>query len=353
MMNRLRILMLAGLIACGAWACDDGPTDPGSLGGGSVDLGVDADLELQVVGDEMLADVVAEDMALSMGSSGDGPGPFSDSRQCFRDARQLLRNGDEEGARAKAVECRRVLVAAMIGRGGEAAIDELFGRVERLLERIGEADDEFERLSDLEARLRELVDEAHALRDGGDLVGAGERLVLALQITDRMRHRHRDFVRNPEGHARLSVAMGGEAVRLAEGVIEEPTQTQEVLLFRAGELQRRAVFAFSQGWYRRAVVQAHRAEGVALHAVLNGERPTVEDALRLLSLAEEGIVTAGEAVGDDPTDLQLALLNRATRLKNKGEQAINTWHWRGVGLLWHSSVMSAVLIPDPGFTDIS
>ena len=347
MTKRLRMLVLAALVTGGAVACDDSPTGPGDTSG---DLGVNADMELQVVGDADLAEVVIDDISLSMEMSSDAP-PFGQGRECFREARQLLRNGDEDAARTQARECRMLLVRAMFEHRGKSGIDELFGRVESLVERIGEASDEFARLEHLEAKLQGLLGEAYALRDGGDFVGAGERLVLALQIADRMRHRHRDFDLDPEAVARFAIARGGEAIRLAGELTPDPTLQQEILLFRAGEMQHRATFSFEHGWYRRTVAQAHRAEELALFAVLNGERPTVEDAQRLLSLAEDMIVIAEEAIGENPTEVQQRLLNHAIRLKERGAEAINTWHWRGVGLLWRSAVTSAVLIPNESSTD--
>jgi HEPN domain-containing protein len=349
MKTRLRILMLAALVAGGAVGCDESSTEPLS-GDPLTELGVNADMELQVVGDADLAEVLIDDMSLSMATPMDGP-PFGSGRECFRDARQLLRDGDEDAARTQARECRMNLVRAMLERHGEAALDELFGRVESLVERIGEASDEFARLADLEAKLQELLGEAYALRDGGDLAGAGERLVLALQIADRMRHRHPDFDRDPAAVARLAMARSGEAIRLAERLILEPTLKQEVLLFRAAELRRRAQFSFEHGWYRRAVAQAHRAEQLSLVAVLNGERPTVEDAERLLALADEMIASAQAAIGDAPTEAQQRILEHAIRLRNRGAEAINMWQWRGVGLLWRSAVTAAVLIPDATPTD--
>lgn len=350
MTKRLRMLMLAALIAGGAVACDDNPTGLGDKVEPSNELDVNADMELQVVGDADLVEVTIEDISLSMSMSADGP-PFVQGRECFQEARRLLLNGDEDAARDRARECRLLLVQAMLERHGEAAIDELFGRVENLVERIGEASDEFARLDDLETRLQGLLDEAYALRDAGDLAGAGERLVLALQIADRMRYRHPDFDADPAVVARFAVVRGGEAIRLAGELITDTTRRQEILLFRAGELQRRALFSFEHGWYRRTVAQAQRAEELALFAVLNGERPTVEDAQRLLSLAEEMIVVAEDAIGENPSDVQLRLLNHAIRLKDRGAEAINTWHWRGVGLLWRSAVTSAVLIPNESPAD--
>jgi HEPN domain-containing protein len=341
MKRRLRNLTLAALLACGAVACHDSPTAPGDL---ATELGVNADMELQVVGDADLSEVLIDDMSLSMGMAADGP-PFGAGRECFRDARQLLRNGDEDAARTQARECRMNLVRAMLERHGEGTIDEMFARVENLVERVGEAGDEFARLAELHVKLQGLLDEAYGLRDGGDLVGAGERLVLALQIADRMRHRHQDFDRDPEAVARLAMARSGEAVRLAERLIPDPTLKQEGLLFRAMELRRRARYAFEQGWHRRAVAQAHRVEQLSLVAVLNGERPTVEDAQELLALADEMIAGAQAAVGGSPTEAQQRILQHAVRLREGGAEAINTWQWRGTGLLWRAAITAGVLIP--------
>jgi len=343
MTKKLPILVLAALVAAGTLACDDSSTGPAS-GDPSTELGVNADMELQVVGDSDLAEVLIDDMSLSMATPTVGP-PFGQGRECFREARQLLRDGKADAARAQARECRIDLVRAMLERRGEGAIDEMFGRVENLVERIGEAGDEFARHAELGARLRSLLEEAYTLRNEGDLVGAGERLALALQIADRMRHRHPEFDANPEAVVRLAMARSREAVRLAHRLISDPTIEQEGLLFRAVELRRRAQFSLEHGWYRRAVAQAHRAEQLSLVAVLNGERPTVEDARRLLGLADEMIVGAQDAIGDAPTVVQQRILNLSIRLRNRGAEAINTWQWRGVGLLWRSAVTAAVLIP--------
>lgn len=343
MTKRLLILMLAALVAIGTVGCDDSPTGPGA-GDSSTELGVNADMELQVVGDADLAEVLIDDMSLSMTTPTAGP-PFGAGRECFGEARQLLRDGDEDAARTRARECRTNLVRAMFERRGEGVIDEMFARVENLVERVGEASDEFARLAELEVRLQGLLAEAYVFRGGGDLVGAGERLVLALQIADRMRHRHPDFDRNPEAVARLAMARSGEAIRLAERLIPEPSLQQEGLLFRAVEFRRRAQFSFEHSWHRRAVAQAHRAEQLSLLAVLNGERPTVEDAERLLGLADEVIAGAQAVIGDAPTEAQRRILEHAIRLRNRGAEAINTWQWRGVGLLWRSAITAAVLVP--------
>lgn len=341
MMNRARAFMMVFLLATSA--CSDGPTDPGSSAHG--DLDVTADMELQVVGDIEVAEALMDDISLEMGVSMDGP-PFGAGRECFREARRLLVDGDTDAARQRARECRTNLVRAMLERHGEAAVDELFARVEQLRERLGEAADEFARLGEMRTRIDGLLAEAGALRAGGDLVGAGERLVLALQLADRMRHRHPDFDIDPPAAARLSMARAGEAIRLAQRLIPEPTLRQETYLFRAVELRRRARFSFEHGWYRRAVAQAHRSQQLSLMAVLNGERPSVEEALRLLDLADEMIAQARAAIGDSPSEAQARVLELAVRLRDRGAEVVNEWQWRGVGLLWRAAVTAGVLIPD-------
>jgi HEPN domain-containing protein len=141
------------------------------------------------------------------------------------------------------------------------------------------------------------------------------------------------------------MAQSAEAIRLAERLTPEPTLKQEALLFRATEMRRRARFSVEQGWYRRAVAQAHRAEQLSLMATLNGEPPTVEQAQQLLGLADEMIAAAAEAIGGDSLEPQRRILEHAIRLRDRGAEAINTWQWRGVGLLWRAAITAAVLIP--------
>lgn len=343
MKTRFGTLVLALSVACVSVACDDSATAPHDRLS-TADLGVNADMELQVAGDADLAEVMVDEASLSMASPVDGPS-LDARRECFREARQLLREGEAEAARTRARECRLSLVQAMIERHGEAVIDEMFARVENLVERSGEAGDEFARHAELTARLRGLLEEAYVLRENGELAGAGERLMLGLLMADRMRHRHPDFVRDPVAVARLAMARSQEALRLAERLIPEPTLTQEGLLFRAAEFRRRAQFSLEHGWYRRAVAQAHHAEQLSLVAVLNGEPPAVADAQALLAVADAMIETARAAIGDAPTEPQRRILEHAVRLRNRGAEAIDTWHWRGTGLLWRSAVLAAVLIP--------
>ena len=342
MNKRVRSLAFATLLTGVLGACDDVPTAAGLRE--SSDLTVSSDLELQVVGDAEIAEVMLEDMSMSVNASPDGA-PFIQGRMCLRAARQMMLEGAPDGARVQARECRLALVQELIRARGEQSLDELFARAEGLVERVGEAEGEFARAAQVRTRLQTLLREAYELRADGDAEGAGERLVLALQIADRMRHRHPDFDRDPAQVVRLAIARAGEAIHLAGTLITAPTVRQEALLFRAGELRQRALFAAELGWYRRAVALALRAEEASLVAVFDAERPTVSEAEQLLALAEELIRQAELAIGDTPTEDQRRLLDLALRLKDRGAEAIDTWNWRGVGLLWHSAVTSSLLIP--------
>ncbi|MEE9207151.1 MAG: hypothetical protein V3U67_02065 [Gemmatimonadota bacterium] len=355
MRRELKNSLLGLFLVSGLAACSENPVDPtagteGTNTNSVAEPSITAPFEVQVAADETTAEVVTEDVALSMSSptevapsEGDGS-PFAEARLKFAAARAAYRLGDEEAAKALALEARLILAEALIESRGEEGLEALFARVEHLIDRIQEADDEFEQLDRLEDKLEELVEEARVLQTGGDLVGAAERLLLGLQITDVVRHRHRDFRLDPVTVVRLSIARAMEALELAEGLIgDDPTFKQQRVLFHVGELIRRAVFAADHEAYRRAVVLARRAESRALLAVLECERPSEEDVQILLELAESQIAEAEAAIGDDPTPAQQAILTRAKRLKAVGEELIANGVWRGVALFWRSAVIAGVL----------
>ncbi|MEN8143607.1 MAG: hypothetical protein ABFS14_01530 [Gemmatimonadota bacterium] len=355
MQRELRNSLLGLLLVGGLAACSENPVDPtagtpGTNTGAVAEPSIVAPFEVQVAADETTAEVVTEDVALSLSSPtqaapSEGAGtPFAEARLKFAAARAAYRLGDEEAARALALEARLILAAALIDHRGEEGLDALFARVEHLIDRIQEADDEFAQLDRLEDKLEELVEQARALQAEGDLVGAAERLLLGLQITDVVRHRHRDFRLEPATVARFSIARAVEALELARGLIgDAPTFKQERVLFHVEELIRRAVFAAEHEAYRRAVVLARRAESRALLAVLECERPSEEDVRILLDLADSQIAEAEAAIGEDPTPAQQAILTRARRLKAVGQELIANGVWRGVALFWHSAVTAGVL----------
>jgi hypothetical protein len=340
--NALLLVFLLGGLA----GCNTDPVSPEDGDPIQEELTLSADLEVQVASDADVADVAIEDAALSVGSPPSATdGPFAAAREKFGEAREAMAAGDTVRARELARDARILMVQAMIDARGEEAVEHLFSRVERLLERMGEASDEFDQLQRLTDRIGALYDEAVQYRDGGDMTAAGERLLLALQMTDRMRHRHRDFRLDPQQHARLALARAGHAIQLANRILgDDMSPRQAEVLERAVGMFEPAQVAFDEGRYRRSVILSRRVEGLCLFAVLEGEPPTVEEAGQLLQLAETLIAEAHAAIGDAPTPAQEMILQRAVHLKNMGARAINTWHWRGVALLWHSAVTAAILL---------
>jgi hypothetical protein len=248
----------------GFTACADNPADPGE---GSADIAITEDLDLQASVDDVVTEVMVEDAAVSFSES-PSAGPWAQARELFRQAREAWRNGDTELAAELAMEGRLIISQAIIDRGGEEARDALFERVGSLVERLAGASDEYERLADLAERLEELLGEATVLRDDGDLVGAGERLILALGIADRMRHRHPDARDHAEAHAEAAVEA---ATFIYEAVVAEvgdaPGPRVAHALGHSRELLRRANAALDNGAYRRAIVLSRRSIGWSLWAL--------------------------------------------------------------------------------------
>lgn len=254
-------VLATGLIACGEDPAGPG-TDPEPA-----DISITENLELQVAVDDVVADVIVEDAALFAGDS-PSTGPWAEARELFRQARQAWRNGDTELAAELAMQGRMIISQAILERHGEEGLDALFERVEDLLARLDGASDEYERLADLAARMAELLEEATVLRDDGDLVGAGERLLLALGMADRMRHRHKDARDHAKAHAEAAVTA---ATIIFERVVEEigddagPRVTHA--LAHARELLRRAHAALDHQAYRRAIVLSRRSVGWSFRAL--------------------------------------------------------------------------------------
>ena len=268
MRDHSRHLKLGALtvVLVGLAACSDSPTGPGS-DQGTADIAITESLDLQVAVDDVVAEVTIEDAALSLDEN-PLTGPWAEARELFRQARQAWRNGDSELAAELAMEGRLVISQAILDHRGEEGIDALFDRVENLLSRLEGASDEYERLADLAERIGELLAEATLLRDDGDFVGAGERLILALGMADRMRHRHRDARHDAQGHAEAAVATATVLLNLVvENVGPDPGDRVTHALRHARELLRRADVALENQAYRRAIILSRRSIGWSLRAL--------------------------------------------------------------------------------------
>ncbi len=254
------------VLVIGLAACGDDPAGPGT-DQATADIAITEDLDLQVAVDDVVADVTVEDAALFFDES-PSSGPWAEARELFRQARQAWHDGDTELAAELAMQGRLVISQAIIDRSGEEGLDALFDRVEDLLTRLAGASDEYERLADLAERISELLGEATVLRDDGDLVGAGERLILALGMADRMRHRHQDARRDPQVHAEAAVAAATIIFdQVVEEIGSEPGDRVAHALRHAGELIRRANVSLENQNFLRAIVLSRRSVGWSFRAL--------------------------------------------------------------------------------------
>lgn len=248
-------------------ACGGEPVGPGSQTQERADEPpLTAAFEIQVAADETVAEAMIEDAALWV-SADAAVGPWAEARELFRRARRAWRAGDTERAAELALEGRLVLARALVERRGEEGLDALEGHVEAILERLEEAADDYARAAELAERLAELLDVSRAHRADGELVAAAERLILALGIADRLRHRlTRGSV--AEGVATRAVA-AAEAIqaRVVDAVGPDAGPRVRHALAHSRELLRRANAALEGEAWRRAVVLARRSIGWALHGL--------------------------------------------------------------------------------------
>ena len=184
---------------------------------------------------------------------------------------------------------------------------------------------------------------------------AGERAVFGDQRThdrrgsDRRRGDHRGNDRGSDigpKRAQLALELGATAVALAERLLENDVADDEQSRFlaTAHELLQKAREAFAEGHYGRAVHFAELSSWAALKAVVVPGGVTEEEARAMVELATSLHEKARSAIGDAPTELQLAMFRRAGRLIELGEKMVAEGKQRGVGPLWKGAVISSWLI---------
>jgi HEPN domain-containing protein len=263
-----------------------------------------------------------------------------------------LHSGDRRRALEEAREARRLLALAIVESGGAEAVEALIERVEDLAANIDDEDDDvFGDPAAVRARLEELAAEAREHLENGDLVRAAERALLAEQIA---RH-HRRVNVSPE-RARLAVSLAATAVQLAERLVDAPDTPVRSLgasnvrehmnrwLVHANRMLAKAQQALEAGHYARAVHFAWHAHWSALRAVILPGGVTEEEISAMVALAHELHAQAEVAIGDDPTELEQQLFERAGRLIAHGEELIADGHKRGVAPVWRGAVISQWLI---------
>ena len=324
------------------------------------DLSPEEQVELEVLTDQGSFEIALEltetssEVATDRGNvrAADGRSLNAQARAAFNDAQDAMREGDNRRALQAARQARRLVARALRAMGGDAALEALIERIEALA--LTADDDVFADADLVRAELDRIAEDARRLLADGDTLAAAARAILGEQVARHHRGR-RDHPDIDVDRARLAVSLAGTAVDLAERLIESdaiPPVTDAVTdvadhrnrwLAHAKKLLQRAERALAAGHLRRAVHFAHHAHWSALKAVI---LPGVdEEELRaMVEVAENLLEEARAALGDDPTDLELRLFNRAVELLELGIAKLEEGHERGVAAVWRSAVISAWLI---------
>jgi HEPN domain-containing protein len=351
-----RALALFGVLAIAA--CDQAGTGPFLDG-----LTPDEELELAVLEDEGAYDIALEvttvgtDVAASFGAARvpEGRGLLMEAQTHFAAAREALRAGDRRRALEEARAARRLIARAVLATGGQDALDALIERIEDLSITADEDEDFFDDPRSVADELRVLADAARDLLARGDSIGAGERVLLAEQRA-RFHRGRRDFRGDiAPDRARLAVSLAETAVSLAERLIAaqdvpvrdvavDVTDRQNRWLMHAHKMLERAQQALASGHFARAVHFAQHAHWSALKAVILPGGITEAELRAMVNVAENLYEQAEAALGDDPTELELSLFQRAGRLIELGKTKLEQGNKRGVAALWRASVICAWLL---------
>ena len=345
----LRFLAFLGILALAA--CDDGtPTEPIM-----VDLlTFDETIELQV-----LANTTTIDVALDLADASnnvatrrghvrtqDGRDFQARARVRFTTAQDALTRGDHRQALDEAREARRLIARAIEATGGGRAVSAMVERLEAMSFTIPEDVDSFDDPAAVAKEVGVLAADARAALSRGDTTGAGQRAVRGEQrVRHRRGHNGRPGDVGPD-RAELAIELGATAVALATRLLDENGSDEEQLRFlaTAQELLEKARAAYAAGEYARAVHFAELASWAALKAVVLPGGITEEEMRAMVDLATSLLEQARAAIGDDPTELQVAMFERAARLIELGETKVAEGNQRGVGALWKGAVISSWLI---------
>ena len=275
---------------------------------------------------------------------GGGSTHRSQAESSFQEARQALAQGDLLRARDRARDGRQLVAQDIEMAGGQQAILGMVERMEALPVMVAADPGAFNDPATLGQQLGRLAQQARAALGAGDPTGAGAMGVLAEQA---FRYRQRDQNEEVGRQADLAVALAEEAIALAEGLLEQPLDDPEQadILDTAVEYLTEAQAALADGENARAAHLAHLAQWWALKAVVLPGGITDDDARLIQEVAEPLLEEATEAVEGNPTDVNVALLARATLMLEHGEENLGNGNCRGLGALWQSAVNSAYLIP--------
>jgi hypothetical protein len=342
-------LPLLALFALGA--CDDHGTMPVTEEPG---LALEDQVALEVLGDDQaieaslsLAEVGAAAGArhgFAHGGSQAATQLATEARIRFRAAQDALGRGDRVRAANESREARRLVAQAMTSMGGPRAAWSQVERLDYLITSVSEDPTAYSDAATLLGELGAFATRARVKLQDGNGLGAGALGVLAQQ-----RHQQKRREQDPAARrhrADLTVSLAGTAVSLATRILESQGADDEQLRYleAAREYLAKAETALEAGNDRRAVYLAEHAHWASLKALVLPGGVTAEEARAMADLAEDLYGLALEAVGDEPTELEAALLQRARRLIEAGLAKLEEGQHRGVGALWRAAVICTWLI---------
>ncbi|MEZ4423747.1 MAG: hypothetical protein R3E98_10070 [Gemmatimonadota bacterium] len=345
-----RIALLLGALAF--TACDRTPLDPG-LDAFDAPPDVALDTELVLATEPALAEVTlaSAEAQLRRVQGAQVRARLRAAREHFEQARRRWNAGNADDARREGRRAREAVADALLLGLGRGSVEAMIDDVEALFLQVAVEGSGYDDPPALAATLAPLVNQARAAVAQGADRDAGEAMVRARQHVHRagrradgMARRAHDLFERTD-RARVQVAMGSEAIALAERLIPTPTDTQTRLLDTARELQRLAEAALGQGEWGRAATLAREAEVTALRAVLDVDGVGHDEAQQIADLAEALLAEARSTVGADASALDRALLELAGRLFAAGTETLAQGQPRGLVLLWSSAAASSVLLP--------
>ncbi len=343
-------LSLLGTVVFAACA-DDGPLAPSV----NQSLAFEDEIALELLADPEGVEVALATVEVDLGGAtriGIDQGGLAaatelatEARVRYAEARASLEIGQRDRAADQAREARRLVARAAEAARGRHMAAALVERIEDLQALVDDDPDGYDRAEGLASELRRLAESARGALDAGDRDRAGGLGVLAEQ-------RHRDRVRRVTdvdtrlARARLAVALGGTAVGLASGILEDQGADEEQLRFLAAarEYLAGAERALAAGEPRRAVHLAELAQWSALKALVLPGGVTMEEARAVERLAVGLYERAVVVLGDGATPLQAELLGRARRHIAHGQQLLEEGYVRGVAPLWRAAVLCTWLI---------
>ncbi|MBT8397554.1 MAG: hypothetical protein HKO65_13605 [Gemmatimonadetes bacterium] len=341
----LGALSLVLLSACQ----DDGPTAP-SL----TELALEDQIALELLADPATSETALELAGVQTSAAqrrgwawgSNNQNRHTRARECFREAEAALAKGDQVRAMERAREGRALVAQDIAMAGGPNAIVGMVERLESLPVMVAADPDAFVTSGKLGLQIGKLAERAREALRAGDQTRAGSLGVLGEQAF-RHNHRHQHQLGSPR--AEIAVALGGEAIQLAERLLAEQavadSEGQE-LLATAKEFLARAERALEAGEDARAVHLARLAEWWALKAVVLPGGITDEEARLILGVTETLLGEARSFIASlpEPTALQIALLTKAGRMFERGKANLENGVCRGLGALWQSAVISSFLI---------